>query len=111
MASNPLTSVGGRSSLEHADVGASREDLAFSPHHQGSERGLLCRRHGASQVFDEFLAEQVQGWIRQREYPKSARGLETHLFIHHSLHSRRIDIGIIVAALSADVAVSLDRGE
>src|SRR6266850_2098744 len=61
MASNPLTSVGGRSSLENADVGASREDLAFSPNQQGSERGLLCRSHGASQVFDELLAEQVQG--------------------------------------------------
>ena len=64
-----------------------------------------------SQVFDELLAEQVQGWIRQREYPESARGLETHRFIHHSLHSGTIDIGIIMAALSADVAVSLDRGE
>src|SRR5216683_732202 len=74
------------------------EDLAFSPNHQGSERGLLCRRHGASQVFDELLAEQVQGWIRQREYPESARGLETHLFIHHGLHSGTIDIGIIMAA-------------
>src|SRR4029077_7931305 len=85
MASNPLTSVGRRSSLEHADVGASREDLAFSPNQQGSERGLLCRRHGASQVFDERLAEQVQGGIRQREYPETARSLEAHLFIHHCL--------------------------
>src|SRR5260370_16838309 len=85
MASNPLTSVGGRSSLEHADVGASREDLAFSPNHQGSERGLFCRRHGASQVFHERLAEQVQGGIRQRENPDSARSLEAHLSIHHCL--------------------------
>src|SRR6266852_7050229 len=100
MASNPLTSVGGRSSLEHADVGASREDLAFSPNQQGSERGLLCRRHGASQVFDELLAEQVQGGIRQGEYPESARGLEAHLFIHHCLHSGKIDIGIICSCLA-----------
>src|SRR5258705_330135 len=71
--------------FHHADVGASREDLAFSPNHQGSERGLLCRRHGASQVFHERLAEQVQGGIRQREYPESARSLEAHLFIHHCL--------------------------
>src|SRR6185369_5937291 len=85
MASNPLTSAGGRSSLENADVGASREDLAFSPNQQGSEWGLLCRSHGASQVFDELLAEQVQGGIRQREYPESARGLEAHLSIHHCL--------------------------
>src|SRR5260370_40913482 len=98
MASIPLPSVGCRSSLEHADVGASREDLAFSPNHQGSERGLLCRRHGASQVFHERLAEQVQGGIRQREYPESARSLEAHLFIHHGLHSGTIDIGIIMAA-------------
>jgi len=54
---------------------------------------------------------RFRGGIRQGEYPESARGLETHLFIHHSLHSGTIDIGIIMAALSADVAVSLDRGE
>src|SRR6266404_7622614 len=71
MASNPLTSVGGRSSLEHADVGASREDLAFSPNDQGSERGLLCRRHGASQVFHERLAEQVQGGFASVSIPRA----------------------------------------
>src|SRR5258706_13762641 len=89
MASNPLTSECRRFSLENAHVGASREDLAFRPNHQGSERSLLCRSHGASQVFDELLAEQVQGRIRQREYPESAGGLEAHLFIHHCLHSER----------------------
>src|SRR5258708_40191720 len=71
MASNPLTSVGGRSSLEHANVGASREDLAFSPNGQGSERGLLCRRHGASQVFHERLAEQVQGGFASVSIPRA----------------------------------------
>src|SRR5713101_9583422 len=91
MASNPLTSECRRFSLENAHVGAAREDLAFRPNHQGSERSLLCRSHGASQVFNELLAEQVQGRIRQREYPESARGLEAHLFIHHCLHRRKID--------------------
>src|SRR5437867_10087257 len=37
-----------------------------------TSKALLCRSHGASQVFDELLAEQVQGGIRQREYPESA---------------------------------------
>src|ERR1700730_13589718 len=85
MASTPLTSLGRRSSLEHADVGASREDRAFGPDQQGSEWGLLRRSHRASQVFDELLAEQVQRGIHQGEYPESARGLEAHLFIHHCL--------------------------
>src|SRR5712664_3364737 len=49
----------------------------------------------APQVFDELLAEQVQGRIRQREYPESARGLEAHLFTHHCLHSGNIANGII----------------
>src|SRR6266436_9496458 len=95
MASNPLTSECRRFPLENAHVGASREDSAFSVNHQGSERGLLGRSHGASQVFNELLAEQVQRRIRQGEYPESARGLEAHLFIHHCLHSGTMAIGII----------------
>ena len=67
------------------------KDLAFSPNHQCSQRGVLCRRHGVSQVFDELLAQQIQRRIRQRKYPEGARDLEAHVFSHRSLHRRKID--------------------
>src|SRR2546426_7686983 len=115
MAGKALTSVVRRSSPENADVGSSGEDLALCPNHQCPERGLLCRRHGVSQVSDELLAEQIQRRIRQRQYPEGTKGLEAHLFIHRiaspGLLLLVLPLSVGQAPATAECLVQANMGE